>query len=158
MNRLLKPGPGLVVLAICLGVAGLSWVGLTRAREACRARRTRPVIETLVPAPEPATIARQRVLAKTQVVDQLLARKLTLLEAAAWFLYINDHPAESPDNFRKFIPGRSDGEKACRQVIRWVSMRFNRTSPNNPDRAIVQQLEEELDALLTESGDVELPW
>ena len=69
---------------------------------------------------EESEIVHERIKAKNRVVARLLAKEISLLEAAAWFRYLNDNPPERPCDFRRMMPGASDGEKACRQVVEWA--------------------------------------
>src|SRR4051794_33126210 len=76
--------------------------------------RTKP--EPL-PPPGDTLLAAERSAMKAQVIDRLLARELNLVEAAAAFRELNAHPADCPALGWRLLPGLSDGEKMCRQVI-----------------------------------------
>ena len=86
-----------------------------------------------------------RLEAKKTITRRLIDGQLTLLEAAAWFRYLSkatpngDDEASSPD---RNLP---EGERYCRQVIRWVGGMLAGTSPSQA-AALVRRLEAELDA------------
>jgi hypothetical protein len=115
-------------------------------------------------APEPASslisegdkAGVHRLEAKSAVTHRLLEGELTLLEAAAWFRYINQTtgaPAFAP------IPGEegeSEAEQICRQVIRWADAIAQATSMDHAD-TVARRLETELDEHLRRDGGVELP-
>ena len=54
--------------------------------------------------------------ARNQVVDRLLEGELTLIQAAAWFRYLNENPPRLASDYRGQWPGDSDGEKLCRVI------------------------------------------
>jgi hypothetical protein len=156
VNTFSRSGTSLLALAVGLTVAGLTWVGWTRALGPTQPRAAGQHL--LLPCSEEVKVQQQRIRAKAEVVDRVLARELSLAEAAAWFRFFNDNPPECRDDFRRCIPGRSDGEKACRQVIGWARARLNCRLPDSPTAAAVARLEDELTALLTEGEVVQLPW
>jgi hypothetical protein len=102
-------------------------------------------------------VVKKRVLAKHQIVDQLLAGELTLFEAAAWFGFLNDHPPEFPDPYRQKWPGASDEEKLCRQVLSWTGVALRQTLPPGQAEEKLRHLEQILAARLAHSGNVQLP-
>jgi hypothetical protein len=67
------------------------------------------------PPPETAVLA-ARGEAKERVTHDLLAGRLTLLEAAALFRSVNERLPLPPAT-----PGESDAESLCRQVINWAT-------------------------------------
>jgi hypothetical protein len=104
------------------------------------------------------TILAQRMKAKQAVLKQLVDREITLFEAGAWFLYLNDNPRNCPDSFRKTYPGANDAEKACRQVIAWT----RRSEPELRELGSradmeVERLERELREHIAGNGRVVLP-
>jgi hypothetical protein len=107
---------------------------------------------------EGSEIARRRIRAKNKVVKQLLAGEMSLAEAAAWFRFVNDNPPEFRCDFRSTMPGRCDGEKACRQVISWVEGELPNRMPLSQADLVLCRLQGELDALLARGDRVELPW
>jgi hypothetical protein len=100
----------------------------------------------------------RRIAAKDQVTDRLLAGDLTLLQAAAWFRRLNDDPPHLPTDYSK-LPGESEEEKVCRQVIAWAGHRLGLqgVAASEAD-GTVRRLEDELDGRLRRDGRVELPW
>jgi hypothetical protein len=113
---------------------------------------------TLAPAPEETKVILRRMREKTEVIEELLRGELTLLEAAAWFRFLNDNPPDCPCPFREQFPGRSDGEKACRSVLRWLTTTVCDRGEQKPSSEVLARLQTELDALLTERAAVDLPW
>jgi hypothetical protein len=108
--------------------------------------------------PEEGRITAERIRAKNKVVARLLAEEINLLEAAAWFRFLNDNPPEYPCRFRQTMPGGSDGEKACRQVISWVEVKVREQMPQSQADLVLWGLQGELDGLLAYSESIELPW
>src|SRR5262245_20580915 len=58
----------------------------------------------------------ERIEAKEEVIEELLAGRLGLLEAAACFAHIADTPPELRDDGDRFFAGATRGERLCRQV------------------------------------------
>jgi hypothetical protein len=98
----------------------------------------------------------QRLALKTEAARRLIAGELTLAEAAARFRRVHDQPGAGRDYFRERYPSLSAEEAACRQVIEWVWVELNHTSPGRA-RETVRRLEAELQAQLECEGKVELP-
>jgi hypothetical protein len=101
-------------------------------------------------------VVRRRLDAKNEVVGQLLDRRLTLAEAAAWFKSLNESPADCPAAWHGEFPGASEGERLCRQVISWVHAELAQQSASQAE-AVCGRLEDELQALLRRDGTVPLP-
>jgi hypothetical protein len=102
-------------------------------------------------------VYRRRIVAKEGVIEALLEGRLTLLQAARWFQLLNEQPANCPDDYRDFFPGRSDGEKLCRQVLCWARPRLEEGPPSRA-QALMAQLEAELEEhLCAHDGTVLLP-
>ena len=63
----------------------------------------------------------RRLKRKQRVIGEVLAGRLTLLEAAALFRALDrGPPALDWDRFRDSWPGNSDDERHCRAVIGWA--------------------------------------
>jgi hypothetical protein len=103
------------------------------------------------------TITVQRVHAKEQVIQALMAGELGLFEAAAWFRELNQSPPEHPDEHWRRLAGRCEGEKLCRQVMCWVRVGLEDTMPASQLQAKIQELEAELNAHIARHGKVILP-
>jgi hypothetical protein len=144
------------VVAASLIVGGLVAPGWTRALRPARVPGNG--LGVVMPCSEEVEIKQRRIQAKGQVVDRLLAGDLSLVQAAAWFRFLDDQPEDWPDDFRRRMPGRGDGDKACRQVISWVRIRLTGRLVRSQGAAAVDRLENELNVLLAENDDVELPW
>jgi hypothetical protein len=102
-------------------------------------------------------VIKERIVAKEQVVRDLLAGRLTLLEAAAWFRRLNIEPPEYPGTPPDCFPGRTENERYCRQLIQWVNVETREWAPSHAEE-VRCRLEWELDVHLVEhDGEVELP-
>jgi proteasome lid subunit RPN8/RPN11 len=112
----------------------------------------------LLPTDEASRVAFRRIARKTEVTDRLLAGEITLLEAAACFRHINDNPPEYRCDFRLVMPGASDGEKACRQVISWVHAHTQERHGLSQADLVADYFERVLGEILAADRGVELPW
>jgi hypothetical protein len=67
---------------------------------------------------------------KRHLVGELLAGRLTLLEAAGQFRAVNRAPPRFHwEGFRAFYQGDSDEERHCREVVALVEMELEETDP-----------------------------
>jgi hypothetical protein len=92
---------------------------------------------------------------RAELLDEVIAGRCALPEAAARSWELNrSMPGFHWENFRRFYPGATDGERCCRHVIRHVTNRLE----DRPDRgeAVVRRLEAELVECLRR-GPVRLP-
>jgi hypothetical protein len=72
----------------------------------------------------------RRLKRKHRVTHAVLARQVTLLEAAAYFRALNYQPPDHNwDQFRTRWPGDSDDERHCHEVIHWVYLAMTDTDP-----------------------------
>ncbi len=98
----------------------------------------------------------RRVDEKQAVSREVLAGRLTLVEAAARFRTVNTAYPESMSYLRNLCSGGSDEERLCRQVIGWVE-----GEGSGGDRAethrVVARLEAELQELLRSEAGIRLP-
>jgi len=85
--------------------------------------------------------------AKNTVIHQLIDGRHTLLEAAAWFRYINEATGAPEPIVMSEEESQSVEERYCRQVIRWAAAAQEAESPGRAG-TIKQKLEAELDATL----------
>jgi hypothetical protein len=96
----------------------------------------------------------RRLAAKRQIVEDLAARRLTLLEAAACFRSLNH---QAPHRERRLIhlvvPGRSPEERYCRAVLNFTEARL---PENESTRRLLASLERELQEHLRK-GTLRLP-
>lgn len=128
-----------------------SWAALSEARQALHRehdRGRRLAAQDGLPA--------RRLAVKSEAVRRLIAGELTLAEAAARFRHVHDQPGAGRDYFRERYPSLGAEEAACRQVIEWVWVELNQTSPGRA-RQTVRRLEAELQGQLDRAGKVELP-
>ena len=102
-------------------------------------------------------IVRDRTVAKSHILQELLARRLTLTEAAARFRGLDHEPAECPERGPDYYAGRTEGERYCREVIQWVRAETMTWPPTRGEETL-SRLEAELNAYLsTHGGEVILP-
>jgi hypothetical protein len=149
---------GLLVISIAVLGGALAWAGWTRTiSQATPADQDKQT--WVMAAPGVASdIVTDRIRVKQKVVERLLAGELSLVEAAAWFRFVNDHPPDCRCDFRRAMPGRSDGEKACRQVLAWAELDLKAGMPESQVELVRCRLEGELASLLAEGDEIELPW
>jgi hypothetical protein len=104
-------------------------------------------------------ILRQRLAAKTRVIDQVAARQMDLLEAAAWFHHFNENPPDCPGEVIRGWPEAGPEEKLCRQVIDWARLQKIRFGSEGEADELTNRLEQQLaDALAQPGGLVLPPW
>jgi hypothetical protein len=92
---------------------------------------------------------------RTEVLNDLVEGRCSLLEAAARFRVLNTNtPHFAWESFHFYYPAASDQEAHCRHVIRVVTVYLE----DRPDqgRAVIQRLETELQERL-KRGPIELP-
>jgi hypothetical protein len=88
-----------------------------------------------------------RLEAKRRIAHDLIAQRLTLLQAAELFLDLNElNPDFHWEGFRNLHPEMSDDERCCRQVIAIV--RWELLADPDQGKAVVKRLEAELQAHL----------
>ncbi len=146
-------------LAAVLGGMVLSWPGLGRGAAPWAGERGgRPGTRLVAPPSAQSEVLCRRIAGKQSVVERLLEGELGLMEAAAAFRFLSDNPPEYPCQFRPSTPGRSDGEKACRHLLRWLESYLVSRMPRSQAAEIVCRYQAELDALLAETEEVALPW
>jgi hypothetical protein len=91
----------------------------------------------------------QRSAAKEEVLHELVDDRLSLLQAAAKFRRFTVEPAEYPGKGPEYLPGNTEGERYCREVLEWAK--------SEPEE-IQSRLESELEAVLAAGdGEVILP-
>jgi hypothetical protein len=131
----------------------MAWLAWDRAPKREASARTFPPLE------ETAAL-RKKIEMREALVQQVLAKEITLFEAAAWFYRLNDEKDGGPREavYRQKFPGRDDRERACRQVIAWSRLRLQEvnTSPSQVE-AITGALEAELEEHVATNGKVVLP-
>jgi len=91
-----------------------------------------------------------RAAGKSRVTRELLDERLSLVQAAAWFRHLDDNmPGTAPD----YLPGKTEGERYCREVILWAQAESRDWST---DRAaeVTCRLETELEDHLAAHKDV----
>ncbi len=102
-------------------------------------------------------IIKDRIAAKTEIIREVLADRLTLLEAAASFRHVTANPREYPGHGPEFFPGQTESERYCHQVLHWVKCETHGWAPSHAE-AIWCRLTAELDEYLaSHDGEVILP-
>jgi hypothetical protein len=89
------------------------------------------------------------------LVRELLAGRISFLQVAACFKYLNENPPEEKTPFLPFL-GSTPEEKTCRQVICWVES-YMRRYPETRDEALLRRLHQELAEMLNREEGVQLP-
>ena len=116
------PGTVLLILLVLAGVAGL-WAANRPERAAVPGGTTEFADEAGTRPAAGVEVIRLRDAAKLRVVAQVVAGELDLFGAATHFRQINHEPPEFPQFGYRLLPGRTDEEKLCREVIMWVKFR-----------------------------------
>jgi hypothetical protein len=99
-------------------------------------------------------IARERTAGKDQVLCELLHGRLTLLQAAASFRHLDiEYPGVGPDYF----PGRTEGERYCREVLQWVKVEAQKAPSDQTDEVLCRMTVELEDYLAANEDEVTLP-
>jgi hypothetical protein len=139
----------LVAMVTCLAVllAVRDW---PNAPEHSNSKEVHP------PKPQVQYVER-RIRAKGVVVERLLEGELSLVQAAAMFRRLNEHPPACRVDPRH-CPGKSEGERLCRQVLGWVEavLRTRGLTPSEIESALCP-LQCELQTLLDQNDEIELP-
>jgi hypothetical protein len=97
-----------------------------------------------------------RLESKHRVTLDLLAGRLSLLQAAVRFRDLNAGGRHNPADLRNFFPGRSEAERVCRQVVCWVSEDSQATDPEQ-GLFLHGRLEKELQQLLASGRPISWP-
>jgi hypothetical protein len=88
---------------------------------------------------------------KDRLAAEVIDGRLSLSEAAARFLALDEgDPEFNWTAFRLYVPGRSDEERHCRQVIRYVERQLEGRTDVDP--GLAERLEAELQDLLNRGG------
>jgi hypothetical protein len=116
-----------------------------------------PEYGLLLPAGPEHRILLRRMDARLAIVERVLAGQMSLLQAAAQFRKLNNDPPEFPV-YLHHHPGKSEGEKLCRQVIEWAdnSLHAGALTPAEIEAALCP-LRRELEALLEQKDEIDLP-
>jgi hypothetical protein len=97
-----------------------------------------------------------RISGKNAIVDDLIAGRVGLFEAAASFRALNRRRPPLIEFGRDLLACRSDAERYCRQVLAWTRSRASHRPEGTTD-SLVTRLEAELEDHLHRYGDVRLP-
>jgi hypothetical protein len=119
-------------------------------------RRAAASIQTISHASERSEVVQRRIVAKSEVINRLIAEELALVEAANLFHYFNTRPTGMEDLSWKAMPGGDDGERLCRQVIIWAEASLHQKFVPSEVQARLEKLERELHQHLAAHGGVQL--
>jgi hypothetical protein len=95
----------------------------------------------------------RRIAVKETIIEDLLAKRITLLEAAAEFRALNAGKHAYTMVLRSVYPDMSDEERVCRNVIGYVE---SYADGDEDGRATIHRLQEDLQRLKA-SGSIHLP-
>ena len=71
-----------------------------------------------------------RIRSKSHITDEVIASRLSLLEAAAQFRILNRMPPSvSEEQARSQFAGDTEEERLCREVIHWVATAMRESEP-----------------------------
>ncbi len=97
---------------------------------------------------------KKRIAVKEACIQELIAGRITLFEAAARFRRANEEYPVVPD-FQDFV-SESPEERLCQQVIQWTRVTL-RSCPSTASADLVEQLEQELRRHKEPNGAIRLP-
>jgi hypothetical protein len=92
---------------------------------------------------------------QNQLLRELVAGRISFLQTAACFQYLNENPPEDKPTPLPF-PGSTAEQKTCRQVIHWVKG-YMENHPEIRDEALLERLDQELAQLLARPQGVQFP-
>jgi hypothetical protein len=90
------------------------------------------------------------------IIEQLAAGRISLFEAAAQFKRLNAQPNPSTYGFVTKLPGDSDNERTCWQVIYWLDSN-TRHMPPSQQQLLLERLKADLCEHRARNGSVILP-
>ncbi len=96
-----------------------------------------------------------RVQAKILVVEEVVQGRLTLLEAAAWFHWLNANPPHLP--FREKMPGQESLEERCCQAVITYTRLHERAAAGNSGDSVADRLEDDFRFWQASPGGLVLP-
>jgi hypothetical protein len=98
----------------------------------------------------------RRAESRRQIVAEVVADRMTLIDAAIEFRRLNQTLPSTSYSYRQAYSGKSEGESLCRYVIRLTQVYMSERTPDLA-QAKTEQLDGELQALLRQDGIVHLP-
>lgn len=97
-------------------------------------------------------VALRRMQARLQIVEELAAGRMDLLEAAGRFRDLNETlPEFSREVLHRYFPGASEEERYCRQVLAWVDSELTHRDARLAS-ATTGRLERQLEEYLRRGG------
>jgi hypothetical protein len=136
-------------LYVCLAsVLGIAFVGvLGVAADIPQVRETMQLADSL-DAQQQAVFS--RIEARRQIVEEVIAGRLTLMVAADKFGALNAQEPESMTAVRLNYRGDSDRKSLCQQVLHHVQVALEGRS--SEAEAVIPRLEREMQAYIGEDG------
>ena len=111
-----------------------------------------------VPPCEAAVLLTRRIKQRVAIARQVVAGEMTLLEAASVFRTLcEDGPPVIRCRHWLRLPGRSEGEQLCRQVLLWVESELRDNAPPWEANTRMAELQQELASAIGRDGKVVLP-
>jgi hypothetical protein len=136
VSRFLFPG-----LLLSLVLAAIATLWNSSGPDGVEVAKPGWPMEAASAPPDEVEIIRRRDAAKFRVAAQVMAGELDLFEAAAHFRQINHEPPELMQLVYQRLPGATDEEKLCREVILWVKLRNPRQATHGEVLKAVAGLE-----------------
>jgi hypothetical protein len=136
MSNILRLGFMTVVVLVVVLAAALHQTEFegNLQNDVLRAARTEPDRKRII------EVIDRRIEQKSKVVNELLAGRLTLFDAAAVFYHLD---AQFPVLALSLYAGDSRAERTCHEVIMWAKMQSLKRTPHLTEW-VVAQMEEEL--------------
>jgi hypothetical protein len=132
---------GAGVLAVL--AAGLIWAGCRKSADCASEPEAVAAFLSAQQAPDDANfeVLRWSIATREGIADEVIAGRLTLLEAAAGFRAVDQVKERSFRLVESAMPGKTAEEQLCRRVLAFVAGRLERSGQRDP---IVGRLEDEL--------------
>jgi hypothetical protein len=107
---------------------------------------------------EVTQVLKDRIRLRTQVIDKVVAGEMSLVEAASRFRAYSEAGTDNPLQKLDLLPGATQEEKLCWQVIKWAEAHASSYPNRGSNREVAARLTCELEDLLIEgNGKIELP-
>jgi hypothetical protein len=130
---------------------GLTWNDLREYQEALeRGRWLDEEVQVRV------EVCMWRIQHKYQIAREVLAGRVSLVEAAVQFRALNEQaPTIEWESYRSSHPGRNDAERHCHEVFRFAQQIV--ADEQTPSDSVLDRLRDELSTLLERPAPLRLP-
>jgi hypothetical protein len=156
MTVLLRLGLCGVVFGLVLALFRCTGIDLDHLSSSAAQAQLRRERDRTVALDRALAKARLRAEAKMELIAELAAGRLTLLQAAACLRALPDAPPYFWTLMHGYWPGKSEGERLCRYLIAFTQDML--TDQQRTEAAsVIARLEKELQDHLRRHGDVRLP-